>query len=662
MSCDKSRINLIEINLKKNPNGISTNDLIFYLKCNSNNKFLDENNLSITEEYLKKVNNSYFYENIFINKSNYTTICVAIIVLLIPFYYSFPRFYKLGFVGIFIGLLSFSMLYSTVTSLYKSFFSNIGPLFIGLSIFIYIIFFILLNKLNHISLFFISSVISFLIISYIIRLKLTIPIESNKYIQYKAIMNTNTNNNYTEYNLLLETTCYQIINRYKLQLPSGTMLYSYLTEFQIGTNNYKYLDFITNLFCPIISLFILWLLGFFLSIVKENEINIFPIIGINEESNRYLTCQANYILPKELNINLLIHDLINKYDLNDKIYFKVEKALLRISHELLKKYNPKFVKIENEDKKKIVDNLKSNKIYIEIFNLLKKNNTDFNFDYIDEIKKVIHDAEIPYKKKATMYDLLKHIDNTLLVINEFNESYNNDSILAKDELLYDKEIEKNIKGDLENIINIYIKNFKDNLNLKDGTLFGYHYNILTYNLFSNNVRIQSNNFLKNIIRLFSTWILFSKPFASSWLISSLMVSDKKNFTHLIKNLSSESIIWKYLGMGTDKSYFENAYNKLNKNEPTLLSEGYHFIYTLLAFFIMFPIIYFYNITVFGLTLDPSWYNILYQIVFILNIFGNMQTYFSEGSLVAFNIKFLIAFIFIIIFLSTIMYLISIFKK
>ena len=34
-----------------------------------------------------------------------------------------------------------------------------------------------------------------------------------------------------------------------------------------------------------------------------------------------------------------------------------------------------------------------------------------------------------------MYDLLIHINNTLLITNEINDKYNNDSILAKDELL-----------------------------------------------------------------------------------------------------------------------------------------------------------------------------------------------------------------------------------
>ena len=65
---------------------------------------------------------------------------------------------------------------------------------------------------------------------------------------------------------------------------------------------------------------------------------------------------------------------------------------------------------------------------------------------------------------------------------------------------------------------------------------------------------------------------------------------------------------------------------------------------------------------FGLTLAPSWYNIIYQYVFILNIIGNIYTYFSKSSILLYNIKFLIAFIIIFIIISVISYIIPKFKK
>lgn len=656
MSCDTSKINTIENNLKNNPISVSTNDLIYYLQCMSNNKTLDSTNLNNTEEYLKQINNSFFYENIFVNTSNYKSIVYAFIGLLIPFYYSFPRFYKIGFAGMFIGTISFFMLFSKVNSLYSGFFKHIGILFMIITIIIYIVFFILLNKLNHISLFFISSIIAFLIINCLLRVILTIPIDKNIFNKYKATINNNTN--FTPFNTTIETACYQVISRYKLKLPSADMLYSYLTIFQIGTNVGKYYDFITNLFGPFLSVFILWLLGSFLSSVKENDINLFPIIGISEDSIKYFTCQANYILPKELNVNLLIYELLEKYNFSDIIYNKVEKALVRISKELLKKYNPKFIKIENEDKNIILKNLKDNKIYIQLSKILKKNNFNFNINYIDEMKKIIHDDEIPYKNKLEMYKLLEHIDNTLLIVNEINKQYNNDDILARDELLYDKDIDDKYKEDLGKIINTYIENFKNNLNLKDGTLFGYHYNILTYSLFNHKVKDNSNEIFKNILKLISTWLLFAKPIGTPWLISNYIVSGKNDFKKLIQNLSSENIIWKYFGLGLDKSYFEKAYHTIKNNNENILSGVKHFLYTFFAFLILLPLFYFYNNATFGLTNSPSWYNLLYQIAFIINIIGNMH---NKDNYLSFNIKFFIGLILIIIFASIIKHLINKYK-
>ena len=670
MSCDQNRINSIESLLKSYNNNISNNDLIYYLQCKSNNKTLDSNNLRKTEDYLKKINNSFIYENIFTNTSNYSAVVPMVIGCLLPFYYCYPRFYKLGFVGFSIGLISVLSLYSKINNLYSHFLTKIGTAFLGLSLIIYIVFFVIFNKLNHISLFFISAVVSYLVMNYIARLSLSVPLKSNLYNQYNATMNTNNPGDYTEYNDLLEAACKLIMDRYNLKLPSGRMLYSYLTVFEIGDNKNIYTDFFVNLFGPLISLYILWMLGGFFSIVKDEsilnvakEIDLFPIIGINNDSFKYFTCQANYVLPKELNVSLLIHELIDKYDFNNNIYPKIEKALLRISKELLLKYNPKFIKIDNEDKKIIADNLKNNKIYIEIQKLLKKNNIEFNIDYIDKIKEVIGIQEIPYKNKLEMYDLLIHINNTLIITNEVNDKYNNDSILAKDELLYDKDIPVEYKGLLKEITEKYIENFTNNLNLKDGTLFGYHYNIVSYGLFNNNTRIKSNELFKKLLRLLSTWLLLAKPVGSVWLMVKYILVPSSGFKKLLRNLSNPSIIWKYFSMGLDNSYFEDIYKDVkNNNQNTIITKGLNFMYSVFLFILLSPIIYFYNSTLFGFTINPSWYTFLYQVVFIINILGNITCYYSKKSNIIYNIYFLIGFIIVIILISMILYFIKQYKK
>lgn len=627
--CDNNKINTIEQLLKSDPTKLSDNDLIYYLKCKTNNDKLKADDLDSTKKYLNQIPISFAYENIFINTSNYGTITMILIGLLIPFYYFYPRFYKIGFIGIFIGIISFFSLFSKINNLYNIFFKNVGIFFIGLTLIIYILFFILLNKLNHVSLFFISAILSYLLISYFIRFLLTIPTKNNPWNKYSASLNNN--NNYTEYNLLLETCCFQIIDRYKLKLPSGNMLYSYLTQFNIGENPNKLSDFFTNLFGPIISLLLLWFLSYFLGILKYENMNLFPLIGILDDSKKYFTCEANYILPKELNVGLLIHDHIDQYNFDDSLYYKVEKALLRISKELLLKYNPKFFSIENDE---IYKNFKNNKIFKQILKILDKNklkSEELKLKFSDirenEIRNIIYQDEIPFKEKQEMLDLIDHIKNTLQIINEVKNDYENDALLARDELLYDKDIKEEQKNKLSDIMNDYIKKFTDNLNLKDGILFGYHYNIIGYKLFGDNIRLKSNYVFSFILQLISTWLLLAKPLGSPWLIIKYILSENEGMKNFIHNLQGNGILWKYFSTGLDRSYFEEIYKNMpNNNDKNMIIKIKNIIYTFFLFILFVFLLYFYNSTVFGLNISPSWYNLLYQVIFMLVIFGNLYTY------------------------------------
>ena len=643
MNCDKIRINNIETLLKSNPESISNNDLIYYLKCNSNNQNLDDINLSITEEYLKKINNSFFYENIFVNTSNYSSLIPFIIGLLIPFYYFYPRFYKIGFFAYIVGFISLIGLYSKITNIFSYFFNNIGIFFIFLTFIIYILFFILLNKLNHISLFFISAVLSYLFINYILRAILSNPSNSNVYNKYRATMSNNTN--YTQYNTLLETACYLTISRYNLQLPSGTMLYTYLSEFTIGDNSNIHIDFIINLVGPFISIFILFLLGKFLSSVKKNNISIFPIIGLSEFSDKYISCQANYILPKELNVHLIINDIIEKYNFDPVTYSKVEKALHRISKELLSKYNPLFKSIDNSSNTFTAEHLKENKIFIQIKKILNENNNGSflsNLSDISEVKRLINEKNIPYKNKMKMLQLLDHMRNTLEVETNGGNNVNEDDIeLAKDQLIHSIDINRLFSDKLKKIIDEYIKNFRDNLNLKENKLYGYFYNIVSYSFLNENIKKYFNKFFTMFISLLSVWILLAKPIGSPILISKYILSS-------YNSLFDTSMLERYFSMGMDKNYLIKMKDELSIQQNSILKKGLNILYTILIFILLAPLFYLYNSVTFGFTLSPGWYNLLYQILFIINIIGNYICYKNNISYILFNIVFIIIFIIIFI--------------
>jgi hypothetical protein len=676
---DIIRVNNIELNIKNNNiAGISTNDLLYYLYYSSNNdKINPKNGKKSTTDYLTLINNSFLFENIFVNKSNYSTIILSIIGLLIPFYYYFPKFYNVGVFAIIIALSSFFNLASTTSTLYSHFFSQVSYLYYGLTLFIYLIFFILLNQLNHISLFFISAALSFIIINYIGRLLLLLPIKNNKYNKYSA--SYKDNNNYTKYNSNIETICIEVNKRYKLNLPSGNMLYSYLTVFEIKENKTnEIVDFITTIIGPLISIFILYILGNLLKEFKDENIkdknneylNLLPVIGINELSKKYLTCQANYILPDELNIDFLIDEFLTEYknQYDSSTMNKITKALRRISGELLERYKPIFYNpIDNStdnpnDKNNIFKNIANNKIFLTLTKYLKdlKNK---NFDIsnngisIDNIREKINtDIDLTYEKKKELIQLLNNINNTL-IISKYDYNKKNDVELATEVFEHNNNIDKKNKETIKEkqIIEKYINKFKDNLNIgkkEDSTLFGYNYNIITYNYISNNVREKSNKIFQFIIGLISTWFLFAKTIGSPFFISKMLIY-KDNFSNVIQG--NNNILWKIISMGLDLSYFDN----INLDNKELNKENISFTKKILLYFIYFILFSsffgFYNSSIFGMILNPLYHNIIFMVIVIINIYINIKKLANKESLFSFNIVYFIIIFILILIIKLIIY-------
>jgi len=715
MSSD-TRINTIEANIKTNNiSAISDSDLIYYLKYYTLNNNLDSVNLKKTEEYFDKIVHSFAYENIFVNTSNYGTIVYCIIGCLIPFYYYFPRFYQLGIIGFLVGILSFINLGSTVSNLFSIFFSKITYVYYVLTVIIYVFFFIFLNKLNHISLFFISAIIAFIIINYICRLIILSPAKTNKFNKYRASY-VPKKKEVPSYNRNLEIVCLEVISRFNLALPSGNMLYSYLTIFKIDDKTNAISDFVINLIAPFFSLFVLFKVKDFIGMLKNssayidkngttNPINIFPVVGVSEESKKYLTCQANYILPTELNVELLILDANDFFEQFRKsktdIIGKIQKALRRISNELLIKFNPLFSEnektigdimtklIDNKSFKKIINDIKTiykselekyekindkDKIKEYEDKIIKLGDLDTlkdNPNYLQELQNYItnNDTKIPFNDKNKLLEILNSINNVLEIKNKFNKNYEQDIRLAIEVLMGDndlKDLKSNEKGKIESFVNKFANEFLKNLQVSNEKkeLFGYHYNIMTYKVFNKETRKKANCIFEIILSLLSTWLLFAKSLGSPFLIINYIFNRNEKFSNVV---NKDNFIWRLVSMGLDLNYFEKircnkteykeqirSENKMSFMEKTfrekLITIGWYFLYFLLYLMILM-FLTFANGAIYGMALSPQWYNFLFIIAVLINMYMNIVLIKKEKKLLFPNIGYIVGFLIIVLIMS-----------
>jgi len=667
-SNNTNNINQIEVILKTDPSKISDENLIFYIKTQSKIQETLDTPTDI-QNFVKKINTVYSYQNILYSPTNSQGIQFYYIGLLFPFFYNYPRVYKAGSLSISIATISFLALVMKMNELYTFFIPYALLIYITATVLFYSIFFILFNKLNHISLFFISAVVIFIILQYLFKIYITLPFNFNSKNNYQTEYKESID--HKPYDYLIENAMNEFIKRYPLQIKDPVYLYNMLSQSNIKENKNKNIEFATQSIGNIVFIYILYQLGYFLNtfgyIYTGNDISLFPLIGWEYNNNDsthpdpYYTCQANYILPQELNVHLLTHEILDGKDMDNDIYQKIYKAYRRISYELLEKYNPIFKHIqydtENIEKEEIIKYIKDNKIFQRINKILKLNNTSLKFDNYDNIKEIIEEQNIKYEEKLEMMEYLKHIHNTLFVETHINtvreEEYEDLAQTAKDVLLTDEQL-KDVKKTIEPLVDQYIDKFRENLNIgsTEHKLFGYHYNIMTYNIFSQKTRLRSNYCFKIILSYLSIFLFISKSLGTPWVISSYIYSYKdalkKYFT------PNENKLWKFMTMGIDTTYFE----KLQKNNFNIHSGSSIYSYlqifykylmiTLMFLFLWIPIIQLFISSTFHLALSPMWMNLLYQVIFLIGIFGNQYTYFQGNSFLTFNIIYFICVIIILI--------------
>jgi hypothetical protein len=404
---------------------INMKDLIYYLREKSNNRKLNENDLTEFKNNLEIYDTNYLYENIFLNPTNYSTNAIAILLTIAPFFYTYPRFYNTSFPIIIIGVIGLLMCMNIIQSQYGVLLKNkqLANIFILTTLLFYLIFFILLNKLNHLTLLFLSAGIVFMMMNYILRIIISDP---KRKLGFKRLFYNANNVTFTTFNPNIDKVCAEIKKRYVLNM-SSEQLYKYITSFEITEKDESFVktEHICNIVQPMLSVFVLFLMGSILSKAKdykllksnvqlmeesllkssnpkmvfeqkEYEFLTLPLIGFTQLSNNLINNQYNYYLPKELNLQYIMETIIDEVNdklikeksahvyektiFNEKIIKNLDKHLRRFLNYLQSEYLPITLKNEDEEER--------GKEYMYIKTLRKDN----RYNIFDGTYNKIHDV------------------------------------------------------------------------------------------------------------------------------------------------------------------------------------------------------------------------------------------------------------------------------
>jgi hypothetical protein len=597
MQVDSTRVNSIEDQLKDKANisKIKTEDLVYYLKVKSQNNKLDANDMNKTLSYLQQIQISYLIENIFSNQTNYGTLATGFVLMLVPFYYEYPQFYKGGFWTIAIGLLGMSMV---MQSLQK--YSNIGKMggwasgwfqklevwvLLG-ALIVYFVFFVSLCQLNHYSLFFISVIFMYLFVTFILRMILLSPIQSNPYKEYRATYQFNANA--VPINTNIDDAAKELNERLNLGMPSGQMLYSYLAYFKIDENPQYIWDFISNLIQPIMIFGVLLLTGQFVNGYEtlQNEIpfKTMPLVGMSAESLDFLECQANYILPDEMNPDKKIQEILLERCYDPELNRKMTGVLQQISSDYLKMYRPLFY-YEDPDQ--------STNVFMTV---------SVNTSEIDDLREDIEDK----KSKLTEQD--------------------------------EKVIRENIPL-IESIMNDFCQEYEMIFqSAKSGKkLMSYDPKLALGKMVPNET---SQGMLRMLFSILSPWVLFSKMVGSGWVFSKYIMGYwSGDMSELISASQRDWMIWKYASMGLDNFSIKTNLQLPWNPELNWMKTGMEFVIML---FVGMPVLATLGNTICGFSFSPKYINNFWALLLIGLMAGNLYLYKQGETLTKFNMIYVIS--------------------
>ena len=111
-------------------------------------------------------------------------------------------------------------------------------------------------------------------------------------------------------------------------------------------------------------------------------------------------------------------------------------------------------------------------------------------------------------------------------------------------------------------------------------------------------------------------------------------------------------------MGLDLSYFDNVNidnNELNKENISIIIKILkYFIY----FLVFFGFLGFYNSSIFGMVLNPLYFNFIFMSIIMINIFINIKMLANKNPLFLFNISYFVILFILFIIIQFIIYYFS----
>ncbi len=574
--CDNTRVNQTEDQLNTDVSKVKNEDLIYFLRCKLNNTNLDDTNKDKTDKYLDNISKSFKFENVFVNNTNYSSMVFAGVCLLIPYFYFYPRVYEMGFWGILLGLFGMMTLsqnvqkYSAFSNLNipnKGVFANLHLKLLLFSLLFYFVVFVFICKLNHISLFFISYFVVYLIMSYILKLVLITPSDKNPLIKLQGVFKQNTTA--SKYYNTIETACNELNKRFNMNLPNGQMVYNYLSFVDLKKSQNTIGDFVSYFLQPFLVITILFITGSFFNKYKNEEFNIqtVPIIGLNQETIPFVMCQANYILPESLNYQKKIMQILETYKFDKEFENLMLKFLNKIGEIYIKKYRPLFYYDETSDK----------------LNIQLNENKDFK-DFREELED---------KRNYLLRENDVIIQQNKPLINEIFEKFCN-------------EYENNLLNS-----NNKIEEYKNNIILNEA---------------GNNVS-WTQSILTNLLGLLSTWLIIAKLLGSSWFLSKYIGSYFGSFSNILEAYKRDWTVWRLASLGVDRLVFENYLSKTNFDFSNSGNTIMKWITQILLFiFVCLPFLTTITQAIFGYTFSPKYINIIWSILVIGNMIGNMTFY------------------------------------